>query len=225
MQLATRSDAELVRLAQQGVPTAFAALVHRHAPVVRATVATADDPQAAVVDTFVLAMRRLRDLDPDEPIGPWLQTLAHRQGSDPAPVAPDRAPAMDVDELDRVWLELARRWPKGRRPRRLPRWLVRGVSAIALIAAVLAVAVLGPYVVLTTAVDRGPTAVVVAEVTAEPYAGELEREAEVADDEPADDGPADDGPADDDPFGDEPGDDEPGDDDPFDDEPGDGGGA
>lgn len=187
MQLATRSDAELVRLAQQGVATAFAALVHRHAPVVRATVATYDDPEAAVVATFVRAMRRLDDLDPDEPIGPWLQTLAHEQGSDPAPVTPDRAPAMDVDELDRIWLELARRWPTGRQPLRPPRWLVRAVAAVALLAIALAVAVLGPYVVLTTAVDRTPTAVVVAEVTAEPYTGEFEREGEVADDAPADD--------------------------------------
>ncbi|MFP4636053.1 MAG: RNA polymerase sigma factor, partial [Nitriliruptoraceae bacterium] len=109
MQLATRSDAELVRRAQEGMATAFAALVHRHAPAVRATVASAADPEAAVVATFSSAMRGLDHRDPDEPVAPWFIELASQQVSDPAPVTADAAPPMDPDELDRIWRELDRR--------------------------------------------------------------------------------------------------------------------
>lgn len=176
MQLATHSDAELVRRAQEGMATAFAALVHRHAPAVRARVASADDPEAAVIATFSTAMRALEHRDPDEPVGPWLTELAGGQVSDPVPVTAEAAPPMDPDELDRVWRELDRRWPTGRPPRRLPRWLVRGVATLALIAALLALAVVGPYVALTTAEDQQTGEVVLDEVVAEPYDGDLDKE-------------------------------------------------
>ncbi|MFW5933860.1 MAG: RNA polymerase sigma factor [Actinomycetota bacterium] len=178
MQLATRSDAELVRRAQEGMATAFAALVHRHAPAVRATVASAADPEAAVVATFSSAMRGLDHRDPDEPVAPWFIELASQQVSDPAPVTADAAPPMDPDELDRIWRELDRRWPSGRRPRRPPRWLIRGIGALALLAALLALAVVGPYLALTTAEEQQTGEVVLDEVVAEPYDGELDKQQE-----------------------------------------------
>ncbi|MFP4635070.1 MAG: hypothetical protein ACLFRD_04340, partial [Nitriliruptoraceae bacterium] len=71
-----------------------------------------------------------------------------------------------------------RRWPRGRRPRRPPRWLIRGIGALTLLAALLALAVVGPYVALTTAEDQQTGEVVLDEVVAEPYDGELDKQQE-----------------------------------------------
>ncbi len=177
MQLATHSDADLVRLAQQGAESAFAVLVYRYAPAVRACVATHPEPVDAVVNTFLRAMRQQSDRDPDDPVAPWLMDLATRQVDDPAPVAVDDAPPMDPSELDEVWAALAPRWPNGRRPRYVPRWVWRTLAALAILTVLLALAVLVPYVAITTAAEeREPTERVIDEVVAEPYAEPVDRE-------------------------------------------------
>ncbi len=164
MQVTARSDAELVRLAQQGATPGFAALLYRYGPVVRHVVEDDADPVGAVTATFVAAMRQLPKRDPAEPVEPWLRELAATKVDEPVPVPAAGPPPMDPDERDEIWAELYLRWPDGRVPRRAPRWLVPAAVLVVL----LALAVLIPYVLLTTAVDREPEALLLEEVVARP---------------------------------------------------------
>ena len=210
-------DAELLVRAQQGEVGAFAALVHRYAPLLQART----DDRDAVRRAFQRAMRRLDDAEVDDLAG-WLLSLlprAHRsddaaapgqaappaagditdQGATPAapgqaapPAAGDttdqgatpadatggggttdtprsRATAADVPplparEIDALWGELAVRWPRGRRPLRLPRW----VGQVALVAVLMVLAVLIPIAVLTTAGGPDPEPAPVGEVEGVP---------------------------------------------------------
>lgn len=145
MQHGDRSDAELVRLAAAGTAPAFAVLLHRHGPAVRAVVEPAKDPTGALIGTFVDAMRELPDVEPDQPLRPWLLELARHQVKHPADVADDApAPPLDPEEEDEAWAELDVRWPDGRVPRQVPPW----VGWTALVIALVALAILVPYVVL-----------------------------------------------------------------------------
>lgn len=160
------SDAELLRHARAGTAPAFAVLVVRYAPLLHQAAAEATGTRAPQADeapggatpepgdptalatvrtTFLRAMRRLDRAD-DGAVGSWLLEL---QGT---PLeAPDtaRAAPLATADLDRLWGELAPCWPRGRRPRRPPRWL--GHVAIVLLLLVLSVAV--PYALLVTAED------------------------------------------------------------------------
>lgn len=156
MEHTERSDTELMQLAQQGSATAFAVLVHRHAPAVRQAVAAASDPTTAVVHTFTAAMRALPDRDPTSPVRPWLLQLAARKprkGRQPVAIGSRTPPPLEAPELDHVWGELAPRWPDGRVARRFPHWLGRS----ALVVVLAALAVLVPYSVLSVVdEDDGP---------------------------------------------------------------------
>lgn len=166
-----RSDAELMQLAQDGASPAFAVLLHRHGPAVRACVATDDDPVGAVIGTFVAAMRRLAKRSPDDPVRPWLLELAARQVRDPAPVGDAALPELDPEEADEIWAELDIRWPDGRIRRSVPRWL----SRVALVVVLVALAVLVPYVVMTYG-NEAPEEDALEELVARPFEDEIERE-------------------------------------------------
>lgn len=146
MQLSSRSDEELVTLARRGWPAPFAVLLHRHGATVRAAVADRSDPDAAVVRTFSRAMQHLRRVDPAAPVEPWLLALAPgRHGRTAAPADP--GPALEGPQLDALWAQLARRWPRGRAPRqRLPTWLRWSLLTLVL----MALAVVIPYATITT---------------------------------------------------------------------------
>ena len=163
-----RSDAELVRLAAAGTAPAFAVLLHRHGPAVRSVVDPAKDPTGALIGTFVAAMRELPDVDPDEPVRPWLLELAQHQVKSPAPPA-DAAGPLDPEEEDEAWAELDVRWPDGRVPRNIPPW----VGWTALVVALVALAVLVPYLVLGNGGDDDQDAVL-AELVAIPFEQEGE---------------------------------------------------
>lgn len=154
MQLSTRSDAELVTLAQQGWTAAFAVLVRRHAPAVRAVAADAADPDRVVVDTFGRAMRRLPEHDPVAgEVRAWLVQLAEERTRHPRPV-PDDPPELAAEDLDAIWTDLARRWPNGRIRRQVPGWVKWTATTIVLVA--LGVAI--PYVTITYGQERADPA-------------------------------------------------------------------
>ena len=145
----TETDAELLRRARAGVAPAFAVLVHRYAALLHAA-ASPEGGGAAHLDTvrrtFLRAMRRLDAAD-DTALGTWLLDL---QGTPLSDDDADRAAPLATAELDQLWGELAPCWPRGRRPRRPPRWL--GQVAIVLLLLALSVAV--PYALLVTAADE-----------------------------------------------------------------------
>ncbi len=161
-------DAELLARARAGDPSGFAALVHRHAPLLHAAALEqgADDPADALVAALTRAMRRLDDADPDA-VGAWLVGLLQpRRGRSGTVAVPDagRVAPLPGAEIDVIWATLAPRWPRGRRPVRVPRW----VGAAALLAVLVALSVAVPALLLVTADegDRGPAPL--AEVVAEP---------------------------------------------------------
>jgi hypothetical protein len=139
------SDAELVERARAGSAPAFAVLLHRHGPAVRAVVAGDRDPTGAVIGTFVTAMRRLPDHPVDDTPRDWLLQLAASEVREPRTADAQPAPDLEPDELDEIWAELDLRWPDGRVPRTVPRWV--GWSALVITLAALAILV--PYTVLT----------------------------------------------------------------------------
>ncbi len=146
MQHAESSDRELLERARAGSAPAFAVLLHRHGPAVRAVVADDPDATGAVIATFVRAMRQLPGSDDGDPRRRLVE-LARAEVDHPR--APEPTVAPDPDELDEIWAELDLRWPDGKVPRHLPRWVGRSASILAL--AALAVSV--PYAVLTTGAD------------------------------------------------------------------------
>ena len=130
MRFGDRSDEELIRLAQAGWAPAFAVLVHRYAPVVRATRPRAEPAVPFLIHVFLQAMRELRGRDPQAPVAPWLLGLADagaRSARTPVPLEPE--------ELDALWARLHRSWPDGRRHVRAIPWrrtaAVIGLAAIA----------------------------------------------------------------------------------------------
>ncbi len=151
MQHSERPDAELLERARAGSAPAFAVLLHRHGPAVRAVVADDPDATGAVIATFVRAMRQLPGSADGDPRRQLIE-LARTEVDHPR--APEPTVALDPDELDGIWAELDLRWPNGRVPRHLPRWV--GWSASILALAALAVTV--PYAVLALGAggDDGP---------------------------------------------------------------------
>ena len=165
MQLASRSDAELIRLAQAGASPAFAVLVFRHAADIRAVVANDKDPVGAVIATFVQAMRQLSKRTPEDPVRPWLLKLAAKQTRSPIDIGDQVVPTLDDAEADEIWAELDIRWPRGRVPRNLPRW----VGWFGLVIALVGLAVLVPYVLLTIDSPNGEDDEPITEVIGRPY--------------------------------------------------------
>jgi hypothetical protein len=105
-----RSDEELIRLAQAGWAPAFAVLVHRYAPVVRATRPRAEPAVPFLTHVFLQAMRELRSRDPRAPVAPWLLGIAGagaRSAKAPVPLS--------TEELDAIWTRLHGSWPNGHR--------------------------------------------------------------------------------------------------------------
>ena len=151
MQHSEDSDTELLERARAGSAPAFAVLLHRHGPAVRAVVADDPDATGAVIATFIRAMRQLPGSEDGEPRRRLVE-LARAEVDDPR--EPEPTVALDHGELDEVWAELDLRWPDGKVPRHLPRWVGWSVSIVAL--AALAVSV--PHAVLTigAAGDAGP---------------------------------------------------------------------
>ena len=164
---ADRDDEELLARARDGEASAFAILVHRHAATLHAAAVASSGAAAdaatltTVRRTFLLAMRRLDRADPTDLEG-WLLSV---QGTPLDEEAAARATPLTTSELDELWRQLAPCWPRGRRRRRLPRW----VGQVALVLVLLALAVAVPYALLVTAVeeaDQGPDPI--AEVVAVP---------------------------------------------------------
>jgi len=111
--------------------------------------------------TFLRAMRRLDRADPTDVEG-WLLEV---QGTPLDADAAARAAPLASAELDELWRELAPRWPRGRRKRRLPRW----IAQVALVLVLLALAVAVPYALLVTAVEEAdPSPDPIAEVVGVP---------------------------------------------------------
>jgi hypothetical protein len=167
VQYADGSDAELLERARAGSAPAFAVLLYRHGPSVRAVVADAPDPTGAVVDTFAGAMRELSDPAPGGP-GDRLIELAGTTVEHPR--APEPPVALDPDDLDGIWAELDRRWPDGTVPRSLPRWVGWGASIVALAA----LAVLVPHAVFTLGSNGDEVPDEPASLVARPFEEELD---------------------------------------------------
>jgi hypothetical protein len=144
VQLAGRSDAELVTLAQRGWAPAFAVLLRRHGGAVRAVADASDDVDEVVVATFTTAMRRLPRAPTATSVRTWLVRLAGRKASSPQPVADD-VPGLDESETDELWARLAPLWPNGRHTRRVPSWLRLAGLTIVLVS----LGVIIPYVTIT----------------------------------------------------------------------------
>ncbi len=182
------SDAELIARAQQGEVGAFAILVHRHAATLCARAGDMD----AVEQAFQRAMRRLHTADTAD-VEAWLLRQlprAHRPtDGDTRSADPEAVPAapLATHELDALWAALAPRWPRGRKPLRVPRW----VGRLTLVLVLLALAVAIPYVLLTTADGDEPAPDPLAEVEGVPLdddAFDLTFEDEEAADEAAGEG-------------------------------------
>lgn len=160
-------DTELLARARAGDPSGFAALVHRYAAVLHAAARSAghDDADAAVVAALTRAMRRLDAAEADD-LAAFLVGLLAPRGRRSEPLAvpdlDDVAPLPTAD-VDAIWAALAPRWPTGRRPVQVPRW----VGAVALVIVLLVLSVAIPALLLVTADDeQGPAPL--AEVVAEP---------------------------------------------------------
>jgi RNA polymerase sigma-70 factor, ECF subfamily len=76
----TLDEPELIRKAQGGDLEAFARLVAMHQKSVRACVAvrvaTPHDADDIAQEVFLIAHRKLVELDAGQPLGPWLRTVA-----------------------------------------------------------------------------------------------------------------------------------------------------
>lgn len=178
MLLTDRSDAELVTLSRRGWAPAFAVLLHRHGPAVRAATTDAPDPTSAVRDTFLTAMRRLDEPAAQTDARGWLLELAgsHTRDVREVPTTAMLDPCSD-DELEEIWADLDRRWPDGRRPRR---GVPRPVRVAAFVLLLVALAAVVPVIAFTALDDREET---VEEVRAVP-----DEDATADDAEPGTDG-------------------------------------
>ncbi len=76
----TLDEPELIRKAQAGDLESFARLVAMHQKSVRACVAvrvaTPHDADDIAQEVFLIAHRKLFELSADQPLGPWLRTVA-----------------------------------------------------------------------------------------------------------------------------------------------------
>ena len=146
---ADRDDAALLRCARDGDVSAFAVLVHRHTPVLvaAAQAASADGDESAAVEratrTWQRALRGLRRAAVEDDVEAWLLEL---QGTPIDAAARDHAPLLTTATQDALWAELASRWPRGRRPVRVP----TAVGRVALVLVLLVLAVTLPAAVLLT---------------------------------------------------------------------------
>lgn len=167
MQHSDDSDTELLERARAGSAPAFAVLLYRHGPAVRAVVADHADPLRAMVGTFARAMRELPEPTEGAPRDRLIE-LAGAEVDRPRP--PEPAVPLGPDELDAIWVELDQRWPDGKVPWSLPRWVGWSASIVVLAA----MAVLVPHAVLTFGAngDEGPNEM--AHLVARPFEGELD---------------------------------------------------
>lgn len=73
-------ETSLIRAAQRGDLAAFGALVERHHGSVRACLAVrmncAHDAEDLAQETLLVAFRKLPEIDPTLPLGPWLRGVA-----------------------------------------------------------------------------------------------------------------------------------------------------
>jgi hypothetical protein len=181
------SDAQLLELARAGSAPAFASLLHRHRHRLQRAASRSEDPAGTLEVAGVTAMRALRSerggpedggvsVDP----GGWLVGLVATEAAR-APAPPQVEPMLPGDWFARLWVDLDRRWPSGRRRPQPPRW------ATALLAALLLAGGAGTatFVVLT----QDQQTEVVGELVATPLEGggalrapaeEVEREPEEA---------------------------------------------
>lgn len=149
----TASDADLLEDARLGSAGAFAVLLHRHAGGLAAALAGQRDLHAALVAVLRRAMDEVGGLDPGTPVAGWLEDVAQRTVRGPLATT-TTSTELPPELLDAVWRELAPHWPGlPRRRRRPPVWL----RLTGLTAALVAVAVLIPYLLLTLGQERAPT--------------------------------------------------------------------
>lgn len=128
------SDAELVRLAADGVAAAFALLLRRHADVL-VPIAREPGGERRLRTVGIRAMRALRTAPPTEDVRGWLAGLA---GIAPVPDPTPRRPRTGLgrrDWVDALWVDLSARWPNGRRRLTVPRWVRALTAAVVIVAA------------------------------------------------------------------------------------------
>ncbi len=187
-------DARLVTRAAAGEVGAFAVLVHRHAAGLYArtddldAVARAfrramrrldrfdtetEDVAGWLHELLPSATRRTADHGRDDHGRHDHGRADHGPAGSSGPGAGDlgdggdtdvAAPPLAAHELDALWAELAPRWPRGRRPFRLPRW----VAQTALVVFLLSLAVLITYVAVTAVGGQDRRAEPVSEVRGVP---------------------------------------------------------
>jgi hypothetical protein len=138
------SDSELLSLASEGSASAFAALLHRHRHVLRTHAAGAAEPELAVERAAIAAMRRVRRRSPIDAVDTWLATLVDEQVA-AAPATSDVERIFPTGWFDQLWVRVQRRWPRGRSPLHLPKWLRVSLAAVMLVVASAG----ATYVVLT----------------------------------------------------------------------------
>jgi hypothetical protein len=161
MDRSSLTDGELHAAADEGDASAFAVLLHRHLDLLAAATHGSADPDRARTVLGVRVMRALRGGPTPVDVRLWLADLV---GVD---IEDDRGLAVDRDEFEAaqewftpLWVDLASRWPDGRRELRLPTW-----ARVALVAlAIVAIGVAGTSALLTA----GRTPDVVAQVYANP---------------------------------------------------------
>jgi len=138
------SDSELLSLASEGSASAFAALLHRHRHVLKSHAGGAAEPELAVEKAAIAAMRRLRSRPRVDAVDTWLATLVDEQVA-ASPATSDVERIFPTGWFDQLWVRVQRRWPHGRAPLHLPKWLRMSLAAVALVVASAG----GTFVVLT----------------------------------------------------------------------------
>jgi RNA polymerase sigma-70 factor (ECF subfamily) len=106
-------DSQLARQAREGSSAAFGTLVHRYHPRVYAFLLTLtrhrQDAEDLTQETFVRAWKKIRRYDPDQPLLPWLFTMARRLSiaalRKRRPLPPDLPPPQEsASESPAFWL-------------------------------------------------------------------------------------------------------------------------
>jgi hypothetical protein len=145
------NDDELLALSRKGWDSAFAVLVHRHAPRLLHSASHQPDPVAVVVEAFSGAMRAIDT--PVDDVDAWLdsQLASVMPGEMPGEMPGDGQPSPTTDgappdaaTIDTIWSQLRQRWPHGRR-RRIPS---HAVSIAATIVVTVAISAAIPWFVL-----------------------------------------------------------------------------
>lgn len=99
--LDSASDALLARRAADGDEAAFAVIVRRHAPVLRAfasrLVSASADADDAVQDALITAWDRIGELDDASKLRSWLLTIVSRKATDRARAS---RPTDSIDDWD-----------------------------------------------------------------------------------------------------------------------------